>query len=154
MNCIEEQFIFKNLPKDIKLKIYNEIIDKQNHKNLLMRCLPLIENYYLTFKQIKNLINKYVLFAGFHRKNKIINDELHQNITDWNSINFVKPYINKKCRIIGIDDENYNSLECEFEQCDMNGNITNNEEVIELSLVFSENSNGIINYNPIFKYII
>ena len=98
------------------------------------------------------MYNEEVVFRGFSRNNEIINDQLDYNrATDWNGMHFVMPYVNKRCMVIEQNQDG--SIQCEFEHCDMNGNITGNGLISGLSFEFAEYSDGIIDYDPVFERI-
>lgn len=97
------------------------------------------------------MYNQEVVFRGFCRNNVIINNEMNRNHTDWHSMHFVMPYVNKRCRVIGQNQDG--SIQCEFQNCDMDGNIIHNGITAELSFEFAEYSDGLINYDPFFERV-
>ena len=99
------------------------------------------------------MINEEVIFRGFSRNNIIINDELNYNqLTDWHGFHFVLPYVDKQCRVLGSDEDG--AIQCEFEQCDMQGNLTDEGLTsIEMAFEFAASSDGLIDYDPVFERI-
>ena len=149
-----------NLPTEIVLNIMNinKMRDKyekdlRKHKELF-KCV-LLSIIYLSRDQL--LKCEKAIFKGFHRKGECINNEIHHNSVDWHGNYFIKPYINKECYILNEDDEDY-SIECEFNECDMEGNEIDDDEniglhTVELSIQFKETSGGLIDFDPIFERI-
>ena len=103
------------------------------------------------------MFNQEVIFRGFSRRDDngnhiIINNELdYDRTTDWNGMHYVMPYVNKRCDIIRQNDDG--SIRCEFDHCDMDGNITDDGLTSGLSFEFAEYSNGVIDYDPVFEII-
>jgi hypothetical protein len=99
------------------------------------------------------MINEEVIFRGFARNNIIINDELNYNqLTDWNASDYPMHYIGKPCRVLGQNEDG--SIQCEFEQCDMQGNLTDEGLTsIDMDFEFAASSNGLIDYDPVFERI-
>ena len=107
----------------------------------------------LSKEELIGMVNEEVIFRGFYRNNVIINNELNYNQqTDWNGIHFVMPYVGKQCRILGQNEDG--SIQCEFEQCDMQGNVIDQGHVsADISFEFAASSGGLIDYDPVFERI-
>ncbi len=107
----------------------------------------------LSKEELIGMVNEEVIFRGFSRNNVSINNELNSNqLTDWYGMYFVMPYIGKQCRLLGLDEDGI--IQCEFELCDMQGNITDEGLIsIEITFEFAEYSNGILDYDPVFERI-
>lgn len=105
----------------------------------------------LSKMNLVQMYNEDVVFRGFCRNNVMINNEMNRNHTDWASMHFVMPYVNKRCRVIGQNQDG--SIQCEFQNCDMDGNIIHNGTTAELSFEFAEYSDGVINYDPVFERV-
>ena len=98
------------------------------------------------------IIGEEVVFIGLMRDNVMINGEIDMQ-RDWHGIHYIHPYIGKRCRIIGQDQEDY-SIECEFAACDMDGNLIDNGITsIEMAFEFAASSDNIIDYDPVFERI-
>ena len=113
----------------------------------------------LTKKELGEQSNKYVLFSGFSDQEALVQNNNESTRTDWHSFYFLYnkdaivkfPYNNTRCKVIGQCDDG--SIECEFEPRDFNGNINENEEKAIMAFEYAEDSDGLIDYNPIFERI-
>ena len=113
----------------------------------------------LSKKELIEQKNNHVKFCGFSDEEQLINDNNIQARVDWHGmyflfkrdINLNFPYNNTICKVIGQCEDG--SIECEFEPRDFNGNIKEDEEKAIIAFEYAEDSNGLIDYDPIFKRI-
>ena len=106
-------------------------------------------------QNLLEIIGYEVTFLGYDDEDNFKNDNVTSR-TDWHSQQFLyikqnnafkTPYHNKKCRIEGQNPDG--SIQVSFPQCDFDGNILNEERAM-MAFEFSDSSNGVIDYNPIF----
>tara|TARA_B100001248_G_C27372044_1_gene452171 strand:- start:947 stop:1288 length:342 start_codon:yes stop_codon:yes gene_type:complete len=111
----------------------------------------------LTKQELIDHIGNYVVFDGFTDQENLLNNNCEYR-TDWHSDFYLYclqapvkfPYNNKKCKVLQQCEDG--SIECEFDERDFMGNIIGEKKAI-ISFEFSENSNGLIDYDPIFSTI-
>ena len=112
-------------------------------------------NKMISKQNLLELINQDVIFLGYSDEDNFKASNVKTR-TDWHSQHFLyyktdnqfkSPYNKKVCRIEGQNVDG--SIQVSFPQCDFDGNILNGERAV-MSFEFSDSSDGLINYNPIF----
>lgn len=112
----------------------------------------------LSKQELMEHIGNYVLFCGFTDEETLLNNNTIKIRTDWHSNFYVYnseapikfPYNNQRCKVIQQCEDG--SIECEFDERDFMGNVVQ-ERNATISFEFSEDSNGLIEYSPIFEQL-
>ena len=112
-----------------------------------------------TKQELLDMSNNYVKFCGFTDQNRLVENNNIPDRVDWHSMyflfkrgeNVVFPYNNQRCKVIGQCEDG--SIECEFDSRDFNGNIKEDEGKAIMAFEYAEDSDGLIDYNPIFERI-
>ena len=113
----------------------------------------------LTKTEVLEHMNNYVRFIGFTDDEIVINNNTSSNRTDWHGnefmfnreYNILFPYNNKVCKIIEYCEDN--SIICEFDSIDPNNGDIHQNQKVNIAVIFEQDSNQLINYDPIFEEV-
>ena len=112
----------------------------------------------LSKQELIEHVGNYVIFSGFTDEETLLNNNNIKTRTDWHSVYYLYnreapvqfPYNNQQCKVIQQCDDG--SIECEFDERDFYGNQVQQNKAI-ISFEFSDDSDNLIEYNPIFEQI-
>lgn len=106
-------------------------------------------------QNLLELFNQEVIFLGFTDEDNFKTSNIKSR-TDWHGNQYIyrnennhfqSPYHNKIGIVEGQNDDG--SIRVSFPQCNFQGEILNDERA-EMSFEFRDNSQGLIDYDPIF----